>query len=141
MIGTEIDITVFQYRNEKYFKNNDTDNSQKKKLFLVCCDSVSPITNLKFDLIVSNPPYLPDDLDTKDTAIYGGKEGFETTLKFIRESTNLLNNHGKILMVVSSLIPVKEFELELERLRLMFKILDVKKLFFEELFIYEIKQK
>ena len=38
-----------------------------------------------FDIIVSNPPYLPLDSEknSTDDAIYGGKTGLETTLRIL----------------------------------------------------------
>src|SRR4030095_9858840 len=49
VIGTDID-----YRSLHYYKNNIPNN-----VMLVCCDAASALS-IKFDFIVSNPPYLPD---------------------------------------------------------------------------------
>lgn len=140
VVGTDLDRNVFQFLKVNPFINNFI-NYKKNEQFLLCCDSVSPIINLKFDLIVSNPPYLPDDEKIKDITVHGGNKGFETPLNFINQSTRLLNMDGKILIVISSLISVKEFESELSKVKIKFKITKTKKLFFEELFLYEIEQK
>ncbi len=140
VVGTDLDKDVFRFVKGNTFIN-DFNNYYQREQFLLCCDSVSPIINLKFDLIVSNPPYLPDDEKIKDITVYGGKNGFETPLNFINQSTRLLNVDGKILIVISSLISVKEFESELSKVKMKFKITKTKKLFFEELFLYEIEQK
>jgi release factor glutamine methyltransferase len=62
----------------------------------------------KFDLIVCNPPYLPqndlDDMaDVYTRALVGGKNGYEYILTFLDEAKNYLNENGKIVFLFSSL--------------------------------------
>ena len=47
-----------------------------KNVKIICCDLASAI-HIKFDLIVSNPPYIPYDQENKnnDSAVYGGPSG------------------------------------------------------------------
>jgi len=141
VVGTDIDMNIFKYIKEKLHENEFENNIPlKRERFLICCDSVSAITNLKFDLIVSNPPYLPDDKDIKDATIYGGRKGLETPLKFINESMRLINTHGKILVIISSLVSIDDFESQLLKYGIKFKIAKIKNLFFEKLFLYEIEK-
>ena len=58
----------------------------------------------KFDLIVSNPPYLPNDdcHNIRDPTVHGGPTGIETTVHFINSALPLLVWDGKMLIVISS---------------------------------------
>lgn len=62
--------------------------------------------NEKFDLIVFNPPYLPEDKsEPKDSKLMttGGKKGHELIERFLKQSKDYLNKNGKILLLYSSL--------------------------------------
>ena len=50
-----------------------------------------------FNLIVFNPPYLPQDKGIEDPALYGGKRGWEISERFFSEVSNHLSPDGKIL--------------------------------------------
>lgn len=93
-------------------------------------------SNIKesFDLIIFNPPYLPEDQEEdqeskKITA--GGKKGHEIIERFFSQVKKYLKKDGKILIVFSSLSGdvfkiIKKYNFE-------YKILEKEKLFFEEL--------
>ncbi len=67
VVGTDIDINSILYA-----KNNTLTNISNK--LLVCSDLSLPI-KCKFDLIISNPPYLPTEFGKlDDTAVFGGKK-------------------------------------------------------------------
>ena len=55
--------------------------------------------HLKFDTILFNAPYLPDDPNVKDSALDGGKQGYELICKFLNESKRFLKPKGKILLI------------------------------------------
>jgi release factor glutamine methyltransferase len=108
-----------------------------KKLGFSCVksDLFSNINN-KFDLIIFNPPYLP--LDKKEpknsrVATTGGIKGSEIINKFLRQAKDYLKKNGKIILLVSSLTKDIDF-LDYKK-----KLLERKKLFFEELFVWELK--
>ena len=92
----------------------------------------------KFDLIIFNPPYLPDDLrEPKSSKLNttGGKKGNEIILKFLEQAKNYLEKNGKIFLITSSLsedIKFNEFSYEA-------KEIGCEKLFFERLCIWELK--
>ena len=89
----------------------------------------------KYDLIIFNPPYLPEDSqEPKDSRISttGGKEGSEIINEFLKQSKNHLNENGKIFLLTSSLTK------EINFLDYNKNILEKKKLFFEELFVWEL---
>ncbi len=59
-----------------------------------------------FDVIIFNPPYLPEEAGEDNDLrrqISGGKEGNELLMRFLKEAKNHLEEHGIILLVVSSL--------------------------------------
>jgi release factor glutamine methyltransferase len=116
-------------------------NNLSTKVTLICCDAASAIA-AKFDLIVSNPPYLPhDDIGISDSTIYGGLYGSELALHFIRSSVSLLDVEGKILIVVSDLSNTMKINSFTEKMNLEIRIVGRKKIFFETLYVYEISNK
>jgi len=126
VIGTDIDFDSLINQNKK-IKNR------------ICCDAADAL-NCKFDLIVCNMPYLQSD-EISDRRVDGGKEGVEVPLKIIKSAVKCLNDSGKMLFVTSSLANYEKLIEESQKLGLDLKIVDKKKLFFEELIIVEAKLK
>ncbi len=94
----------------------------------------------KFDLIIFNPPYLPEDpREPEDSklATTGGKKGNEILSKFLQQAKSHLNNKGKILIVVSSLTP--DVPQLITKNNFTFKIIAKQKIPFEELYVYLIQ--
>jgi release factor glutamine methyltransferase len=63
----------------------------------------------KFDLIVFNPPYLPEDEreDSESSRVTtGGKRGDEIIIRFLETAKEHLAKNGEILLVISSLTPL-----------------------------------
>jgi|TARA_Y100000310_G_scaffold258493_1_gene266940 release factor glutamine methyltransferase len=92
----------------------------------------------KFDLIIFNPPYLPEDKkEPKNSRISttGGKTSSEIINRFLKQAKYHLNKNGKILLLVSSLTKGVKFN------NYKKKILGRKKIFFEELFVLELSLK
>ena len=86
----------------------------------------------KFDLIIFNAPYLPEDKrEPKESSIEttGGKNGDEISLRFLRKAFNYLKKDGKIFLLVSSLTPLNRIK------KYKYKIVAKKKIPFEELLI------
>lgn len=113
----------------------------KSKNFNAIKSNLFSKINKKFDLIIFNPPYLPEDkrepIDSK-FATTGGKKGDEIILRFLKHAPNYLNPQGKILMAISSLTPRKKILQLLTKLKFQHKTLAIKKLFFEVLEVWEI---
>lgn len=98
-------------------------------------------SNQKFDLIIFNPPYLPEDkYEPKDSKVIttGGKYGYEIIIRFLKQAKIHLNKNGKIIILFSSLSKPKIIIDKIKELKFNFKLLNKKKLFFEELYVYEI---
>src|SRR5918912_3231282 len=129
--GTDIDIMSI-----KYCKDNLPNN-----IMLACCDAAS-VFHCRFDLIVSNPPYLSiENHETKDYAINGGSRGIETTLHFIRSGISILDIKGKMLIISSSLSDTTRLEDSISEMNLKKTTIKERKLFFETLRSIEISFK
>lgn len=91
-----------------------------------------------FDLIICNPPYLPlekNEPKHSRIATTGGKKGSELINEFLLKAPKFLNKGGKVLLVTSSLtkgLKTKGYHK---------KMLDKRKLFFEELFVYQLTKR
>lgn len=89
----------------------------------------------KYDLIIFNPPYLPENRKepkSSQLATTGGKLGSEIINKFLRQAKDHLNHQGKIYLLTSSL--TKDIKWGNYKKKLLAK----KKLFFEELYVWEV---
>jgi release factor glutamine methyltransferase len=89
----------------------------------------------KYDIILFNPPYLPEDkLEDKESglATTGGKKGGELINKFLCQAKKYLAKGGKIFLLTSSL--TKGINWKGYRK----KIISKQKLFFEELYVWEL---
>ena len=94
----------------------------------------------KYDLIIFNPPYLPEDSkEPKDSQLQttGGKKGNEIILRFLQQAKNYLTADEKIFLITSSLAP----EIDFKELGYKEKEIGCEKLFFERLCIFEISEK
>jgi release factor glutamine methyltransferase len=127
VVGTDIDYVSLQYSKSNLPKNSA----------LVCCDAASAFA-IKFDFIVSNPPYLSDHDKKKDHAIDGGPTGIEATLHFIRSAVLVLQKRGKMLTIISSLSDSSKLDKLIKEMNLKKRIVKIRKLFFETLYIIEI---
>lgn len=150
VVGTDLEFEILKKCNEDVAANFSKDSEKKleneRGFELVCADAASAFRENIFDLVVSNPPYLPEDYDNEgmkihDEAIYGGKSGIEVTLKIIKSSLTTLKKEGKLLIIVSSLSNISHLQELLELLNLYMKKIVEKRLFFETLFVVEIGSK
>jgi len=110
-----------------------------KKLGFNCIYSnlFEKIPRQKFDLVVFNPPYLPEDKNEPKSSrmiTTGGKKGNELTIEFLKQAKSHLNKNSKVFTITSSLAKNIDFK----KLKYKSKKLDTKKLFFEELILWEL---
>lgn len=87
----------------------------------------------KFDLMIFNPPYIPEDPKTEEERQWAGGKGREVIRRFLKDAKWRLRENGRILLLLSSLtgdIP----EMGLYRK----KRVKSQRLFFEELYVYEL---
>ncbi|MBI5798131.1 methyltransferase [Candidatus Woesearchaeota archaeon] len=107
---------------------------QKKGVSALESDLFSHVPG-KFDWIIFNPPYLPEDIDEPEDsklATTGGLVGDEILTAFLVLAKEHLTEKGNILLVMSDLTgePEKLFK------DYSWKCLENEKLFFEELGVY-----
>lgn len=125
VVSTDIDLNaIMQAKDEAY------------NVSFVCCDSCSAISNVRFDLIVMNPPYLPSD-EIRDATIDGGKDGIAVTRRMVQDSIRLLHPNGKILIVASSLANYNLLVERLHELGLETSVIRKKRFAFEEIMILQ----
>lgn len=122
--GSDIDFDALQYC------------KKQTGAMLACCDAASAFSG-KFDLVVSNPPYLPDD-KVRDSTVHGGPAGVETTIKFIKSALPLLEKGGKVLVVVSSLADASTLDKFVAKEKMQKKVIKEKRLFYETLSVIEL---
>lgn len=122
------------------------EHCQKKGIKCIQSDLFKNIKD-KFDLIIFNPPYLPEEREycgitftgkdfnyVNDISLVGGKKGWETIDRFLKEAKKHLNKNGKILLSFSSL--TGDVEEIMKKHDYNFKKIASKKIFFEELYVY-----
>lgn len=93
----------------------------------------------RFDLIIFNPPYLPEDKYDKEQDTTGGKKGDEIIIKFIEQLNKHLTKNGVCLLLTSNHTPNKTWKNLAEEAGFTVKKIATKTLFFERLYIWEIK--
>lgn len=129
LAGTDIDIEALRFCR------------RKSRALLVCCDAGSAFSPTgQFELIVTNPPYLPDDEDTHDPTVHGGRSGIETTIHFVKSALPLLAPGGRIIVVVSSLAESSALDDLVAKERMKSRVIKEKKLFFETLSVVELSR-
>ena len=131
--GSDIDLQALQYCRQQQ-------TTASSNALLVCCDAGSAFGVGKFDLIVSNPPYLPNDdfCHIRDPTVHGGPNGVETTVHFINSALPLLAGDGKMLIVVSSFADSRALDNVVVENNIRKKVVKEKRLFYETLSIIEL---
>ncbi len=91
----------------KIAKKNAISNTVSSKCEFLCGDITTDLPNRKFDMIVSNPPYIPTE-DIKNLseevkkepmlALDGGNDGLDIIRFLVGEGLTYLNKNGKMLI-------------------------------------------
>ena len=96
----------------------------------------------KFDTIIFNPPYLPEEeLDDEKLITTGGIIGFEIIERFLAQTKEYLNHGSIILLLFSSLTNKLKVDEIIKKLGYERNLLGVEKLFMEKLFVYRVTRK
>jgi release factor glutamine methyltransferase len=95
----------------------------------------------KFDTIIFNPPYLPQEGKERILALEGGKQGHEIIEQFLDEVHQYMNINGRILLVFSTHSKPDLIYQILDRNLLDYERVAAQKHFFEELFVYIITKR
>ena len=94
----------------------------------------------KFDTIIFNPPYLPQELKVLDVELEGGKKGYEVIERFLNDASLFLDKDGIILLVFSSLTRKSKVEEFIKSSLLEFEELEKLHIFFEDIYTYMLKK-
>lgn len=114
------------------------DFCKKKGLKVKQSDIFSEVSG-KFDVIICNPPYLPEDEreDEESSLITsGGKLGDEFILRFLDGAREHLEKKGCILLLVSSLTPTYRIKKKIQDISFTKKCVASQKVFMEILEVW-----
>lgn len=93
----------------KVAQRNVTDYSLQKKIRLIQSDLFSGISGQRYDLIISNPPYvnaesmalLPGEYRHEPRiALASGDDGLDVTRAILHQAANYLNEHGILIVEI-----------------------------------------
>jgi len=115
--------------------------NQVKDAKFIVTDLYSNIKD-KYDTIIFNPPYLPDDeFDEEKLITTGGKHGHELIGIFLEKSKAHLNIDGQILLLFSSLTNRIVVDLLVKKLDYNKNLIAEQHLFMEQIYVYQLKVK
>jgi release factor glutamine methyltransferase len=135
-----LDVNRRAVRNAKF--NAKINNVDHLTCFL-CCDATTSLRGkCDFDVIVMNPPYLPSTGDPRidEPSWDGGPDGSSLIVKVINGLNRLLGEDGKLYLVISSLSDFTKIMSRLKVTNFNSAIVAKKRLWFEELFLVEVKK-
>jgi release factor glutamine methyltransferase len=129
-----IDINPYAARLAKInAKHNNVTNVQ-----FIASDLFTAIRG-KFNLIIMNPPYLPQLADDKNGPIdyswNGGKDGRHLTERFIKDVKDYLSNDGRIQIIQSTLSGHDQTINALRKKGFKVEIQDEQNFFFEKIYL------
>lgn len=135
-----VDVNPYAVRCAKY---NSKVNNVRSKIATVQGDLFTWLSeNAKFDVILFNAPYLPDDGSASDSWINrawaGGATGRQIIDRFISSVPKYLMQSGRVLLMQSSLANVNETMRRFAEYHMRTRVLAKYDLpFFETLFLLE----
>jgi len=133
VLAVDIQKSVVEYNKKE---------NKHKKITWKTSDLFSKIKlKEKFDTIIFNPPYLPEDKrEDRQSALAttGGKKGYELLVKFLNQVADYLSNEGIVFIVFSSLTKKAIVDEAIEKNLLKFELVEKEKIPFEELYCYKI---
>lgn len=139
-------FVCFADKNPLALKNAKTNFEKIKKKFklkakaeFVGTDLFSKIKG-KFGVIVFNPPYVPSS-EKRFLDLDGGALGREILGQFLSAFPKFLNKNGKIVFLQTNINGIQKTKKILGEEGFEFRIIARKKLFFEELLVFEAKRK
>ena len=117
------------------------DKCESKKIaYFIHSNLFEKLAQRKFDTIIFNPPYLPDDeKDSEKLITTGGIHGYELLEKFLREAKDHLNDYGIILIIFSSLTSKNYIDKIIKECEYKKNLLSKQSIFMEKLYVYMLK--
>jgi HemK-related putative methylase len=111
---------------------------ERSNVLLVLGKAAEPFRQHSIDMIVINPPYLPSH-EPVDLTVDGGTGGVQVLDEMLASAVEVLKSNGTILFLTSSLTNSNSLRVSCSRLGLILTTVARKKLFYEELQVYEAK--
>lgn len=100
--------------------------------------SLSKKSHQKFDTIIFNPPYLPQDPGIADRRLYGGKKGYELIQRAFKDINKHLAKDGFILLLFSSCTQKDRVEDIITQAAMQYQEIGHQHISFEDLYVYKI---
>lgn len=113
------------------------ENIKSDKIKFIKSDLFSNIGNRKFNTIIFNPPYLPNE-GKGDIALDGGKKGYEIIEKFLNKARDFLAEDGIILLIFSSFTNKEKVDELINKNGFNFEELERIHVSFEDIYCYKI---
>jgi release factor glutamine methyltransferase len=106
---------------------------------VVLADRATCFRGGSFDLVAFNPPYLPSETIV-DRTVDGGKGGLEVPFAFLEEALRVLKQDGAVVLLLSDEADLDEFRRRCEGKGLRVEEKGRTGLFFENLFVFEVRR-
>ncbi|MBN2121712.1 methyltransferase [Candidatus Micrarchaeota archaeon] len=133
-----VDISQRAVNNANYnAKHNRISNAT-----FVRSDLFSKVPKVRFDAVLFNPPYLPEEgrasKSMLDLALYSGKDGRAATDRFLEEVSPHLLPGGRAFLIQSSVTDIPKTLEKAHSLGFSAEILEEQSFFFEKLCLLEL---
>lgn len=131
VLGADIDAEAIKYCKK---------NVKNPKIKWVISDLFKNVKG-KFDTIIFNPPYLPQEGQKRDIATEGGRKGWETIAKFLPSAYKQLNDKGIILLLFSAFTDKQKVEKLILENKFSYQQIAKEHYFFEDLYVYLLQKR
>lgn len=121
--------------------NKNVVSKLKGETFQVKCSDLFSNVESKFDIIMFNAPYLPEqdkESDDISLAVSGGKHGYEIIERFLSNLNSHLKEGGFALLLFSSLTNKNKVDSFISKFGFSYSLEMEKRFDFETLFLYKI---
>ncbi len=136
-------VTDLSIESCKIINKNLVLNTINSQFDIICCDKISAIRSFNPDVVIWNPPYLPNEeiigkiSFEEKIMLFGGEKGYEENYALISELKNLKKNLI-YFTIFSSLAWEKDNIRDIVDEKTKVEVLAEQQLFFEKLFVVKI---
>lgn len=146
MVLARNSIEVFAIDVNKEACMNTLQNSKKNILrgiiHVINSDVATALRGgLRFDLVVSNPPYLPVEQSAEEDVSWAAGRGCSFSKKLLENTFPLLSDNGVMLLVQSSLSDLHSLKKLVEEKGFKMEEVSHKKFFFERIIVFKISKR
>lgn len=114
--------------------------ARRKGVDLVIADRARCFRDSSFDLVFSNPPYLPSD-SIEDRSVDGGPTGIEVPIRFVEEGARVMKQEGAMLVLLSDKGDLAGFEKGCESMGLKTEEISRRRVFYENLAVFRLERR